>query len=134
MGVIEQVQEQILNIIGKANPQAVEMLKNLFQQSGGIEGIIQKFKDSGYKELVESWISKGANTPITAEQINQIFGNEKVKSIAQKIGVNPDLVAQQLAQYLPVVIDKLTPDGQLPTAANILSNAVNVAKGFLGKK
>lgn len=134
MGLIEQVQEQILNIIGKANPQAVEMLKNLFQQFGGVDGIIKKFKDSGYKEIVESWISKGTNTPITAEQVTQIFGNEKVKNIAQKIGVNPELVAQQLAQYLPIVIDKLTPDGQPPTAGNILSNAVNVAKGFLGKK
>ncbi|MBY0553576.1 YidB family protein [bacterium] len=134
MGIIEQAQEQILNIIGKANPQAVEMIKNLFQQFGGVDGIIKKFQDSGYKEMVQSWISKGANTPISAEQINQIFGNEKVKNIAQKIGVNPDLVAQQLAQYLPIVIDKLTPDGQPPTASNILSHAVNVAKGLFGKK
>ncbi|MEQ1723687.1 MAG: YidB family protein [Pseudobdellovibrio sp.] len=134
MGLVEQIQEQILNIIGRANPQAVEIIKNLFQQFGGIDGIIKKLEDSGYKDKVQSWIDKGANTPLTAEEINKVFGNEKVKAIGQKIGVSPDLVAQQISQYLPLIIDKLTPDGQLPTAGNILSNAVNVAKGFFSKK
>lgn len=108
----------------------IDVIKNFLQQFGGIEGVIKKIQESPYNEKLQSWISTGSNTPITAEQIIQIFGNENVKMLAQKIGINPDILAQQIAQYLPPMIDKMTPNGQLPTAGNILANAVNIAKGF----
>jgi uncharacterized protein YidB (DUF937 family) len=132
MGLFEQAQEQVLNMVGKANPQAAEMAKNLFAQTGGVSGLVQKFQDGGMKDTVQSWIGTGANTPITPEQITKILGTEKVISIAQKIGVNPETVAQQLSQHLPTVIDKLTPAGQLPTAGNMMTNVLNMAKGFFG--
>jgi uncharacterized protein YidB (DUF937 family) len=57
----------------------------------------------------------GPNSPITPDQIRQALGSEKVKEMATKLGLPVDKLADLLAQHLPQVIDKATPDGKLPS-------------------
>lgn len=88
---------------------------NLIQQQGGIEGIKAKFDQEGFGNIVKSWISTGANQPITAEQLQKVFGNETLKNLAQKAGIPQEQIGQKLAEYLPKIIDKLTPGGTIPS-------------------
>jgi uncharacterized protein YidB (DUF937 family) len=53
--------------------------------------------------------------PITAEQIQQALGSDTVKALAAKMGLPADKIADMLAQHLPHAIDKVTPDGKLPS-------------------
>jgi uncharacterized protein YidB (DUF937 family) len=83
---------------------------------GGISGLMQMFHQKGMGGVVSSWVSNEANHPITGEQIIHVLGQERVNALAGKIGVAPDTAADKLAQFLPMVVDKLTPHGRVEEA------------------
>ncbi len=81
---------------------------------GGLNSLLQKFRDAGHGGAAESWVGQGANQPLSADQVNQAIGQDKIAEIAQQAGISPDQMSQLLAQALPKLVDKLTPGGQLP--------------------
>jgi uncharacterized protein YidB (DUF937 family) len=83
-------------------------------QSGGLTGLIEKISAGGLGDQVASWVSTGQNLPITAQQIQDVLGSSFVQGLAQNMGINTADVAGSLASILPQVVDKLTPDGQVP--------------------
>ncbi|RQP24532.1 YidB family protein [Piscinibacter terrae] len=80
----------------------------------GIDGLVERFKDSGMSSVLESWIARGSNLPISAEDLQRVLGTETVEEIAQQAGLSRRVTADRLSQMLPFVIDKLTPHGRLP--------------------
>ena len=84
---------------------------------GGLGGMVEQFQRAGLGEVIGSWISTGRNLPVSAEQIGQVLGSDTVAQIAQRLGVDPAQAAGQLSHLLPEVIDRLTPNGQLPAQA-----------------
>jgi uncharacterized protein YidB (DUF937 family) len=82
--------------------------------AGGLGGVLGKLDDSGLGDLGRSWVSKGTNLPISAEQIERVLGSEQVRPLAAKLGVSPEQAAAQIAKVLPQVVDRLTPDGTVP--------------------
>lgn len=98
---------------------ALEMLANRGQGAaagGGVGGLLQSLSQGGLGDVVQSWISTGSNLPISAEQLQQVLGNEQIGQIAQRLGLPSGAVADQLSQVLPEVVDKLTPAGELPAS------------------
>lgn len=95
----------------------LEMLKN---QPGGLAGLVQTFQEKGLGGIVNSWVGTGQNLPISAEQIQGALGSEKVKQLAAKAGISPDLASSKLAELLPTVVDKLTPDGKIQEGLDLL--------------
>jgi uncharacterized protein YidB (DUF937 family) len=91
------------------------LLNNFIEKQGGLQNIASQFEKNGFGETMKSWISLGQNSPITPDQIRQALGSEKVKEMATKLGLPVDKLADLLAQHLPQVIDKATPDGKLPS-------------------
>jgi uncharacterized protein YidB (DUF937 family) len=98
-------------------------------QTGGISGILQSFEAGGLGEVVKSWVSTGQNLPITADQIQSVIGSEQIQNIANRLGVDPAQASAQIAEYLPQVIDKLTPNGTLPEGGDLLAQGMNLLKG-----
>jgi uncharacterized protein YidB (DUF937 family) len=96
---------------------------------GGVSGLVGKFEQAGLGNVIQSWISTGSNLPISGDQLHQVLGADTVSNIAQKMGVNPGDAMSQLSSLLPGVVDKLTPNGQLPTGG--LGNASDLM-GMLG--
>lgn len=84
---------------------------------GGMGGLVEQFQRAGLGEVIGSWIGTGRNLPVSAEQIGQVLGSDTVAQIAQRLGVDPAQAAGQLSHLLPEVIDRLTPNGQLPAQA-----------------
>lgn len=99
-------------------------------ETGGLQGLVKSFQDHGLGDVVASWIGNGQNMTITAQQIEQVIGNERLQLIAQKFGIAPDTIASGLAQMLPQMIDKLTPNGQLPDN-HLLEQGLSMLKGKL---
>ena len=89
----------------------VGMITN--QQSGGLEGLLQAFKDKGLADIVQSWVSRGQNLPVTPDQIQTALGKGQVKQIAKSSGMTQSAAAEALSQLLPQVVDKLTPKGTI---------------------
>ena len=99
---------------GGANPAAAitDLLQN---HEGGLGGLISTFEKSGLGEVAQSWVGKGANLPISPEQIQAVLGSGPVAQMAEKLGIDPQQAATQISAILPQVIDQLTPDGAVPS-------------------
>ncbi|ESQ93569.1 hypothetical protein ABAC460_00435 [Asticcacaulis sp. AC460] len=78
--------------------------------NGGLQDVVAKFQQNGAGELVQSWISSGANLPVSADQLQAVLGSDVVQQLAGQFGID----AKQLPAMLPEVINRLTPNGQLP--------------------
>jgi uncharacterized protein YidB (DUF937 family) len=98
----------------------VQMALQMLQQHGGIEGILGKFKQAGYAEQAQSWVSTGENQPITADALQQVLGQGQLGQIAQQLGIGQGEAAGGLAAMLPQIIDQMTPHGQVPANSNDL--------------
>lgn len=79
----------------------------------GMQGLIERFHDSGMSHVLDSWISRGSNLPISPEDLQRVLGSEAVEGIAQQLGLSNSVTADSLSQMLPYVVDKLTPHGRL---------------------
>ncbi|HCU25530.1 MAG TPA: hypothetical protein DF383_10995 [Deltaproteobacteria bacterium] len=84
--------------------------------SGGLMGLMQSFQKKGLGDIVGSWISTGENKPISGQQLQQGLGEGIVAMVASRTGLSNADVTQKLSQLLPVLIDKLTPNGKVPEA------------------
>lgn len=82
---------------------------------GGLGGLIGKFEQAGLGNVISSWISTGQNLPISADQLHNVLGSDTIAQIARQLGLGQGDAAGQLAQMLPQVVDKLTPNGQAPS-------------------
>jgi uncharacterized protein YidB (DUF937 family) len=94
----------------------VEQLLGAQAGGQGLNGLVQKFEAAGLANVVQSWISTGANLPIKPEQLQQALGAEHLTQLAQTAGLNKDQLLQQLSKALPGVIDGVTPGGKMPSA------------------
>ncbi len=98
------------------------------QQSGGLGGLLQQFNDKGLGDVVSSWVGSGQNQEISASQIQEALGSEQIQELAGKLGLSSEQAAGGVAQALPQIIDKLTPDGNLP-ADDLLQQGLSLLKG-----
>jgi uncharacterized protein YidB (DUF937 family) len=96
---------------GLVGGEMATVVNGLIEKHGGIQGIVTQMEQQGLGATVQSWVGNGTNAPITADQVHQAFGADTIQALAAKAGLNPQDVAQKLAQLLPQAVDKLTPRG-----------------------
>jgi uncharacterized protein YidB (DUF937 family) len=102
---------------GQANP-LIGIVGGLLAQSGGLQGLANKFSQSGQGNAFQSWVGMGENQPVSSNQIQNVLGPEQVNAISTRLGVDPAIVSTFLAEYLPKIVDKLTPAGKIDPAAD----------------
>ena len=102
---------------GQAGP-LIGVLSGLLAQSGGLQGLANKFSQSGQGNAFASWVGMGENQPISGNQIQNALGSDQVSALAAKMGVDPAQASHFLAEYLPKIVDKLTPAGKVDPAAD----------------
>ncbi|HTJ40536.1 MAG TPA: YidB family protein [Kofleriaceae bacterium] len=83
---------------------------------GGATELLGKLSAGGLGDQVKSWIGKGGNLPVSADQIKSALGSGPIKSIMEKVGLSEDQVSGALAKLLPQAVDHMTPDGKPPAA------------------
>lgn len=83
---------------------------------GGLMGLLSRFQQNGLGHVADSWVGTGANQPVSPQQLEQVFGQQQVQQMAQQANMPPQALLSQLSQFLPQVVDRLTPNGQLPPA------------------
>jgi uncharacterized protein YidB (DUF937 family) len=82
--------------------------------SEGLQGLVDKFTKAGHETKARSWVSTGANEPLSRDEVVQTLGDEKVAELAKEAGISHDEAANQLAVAIPKVVDELTPEGKVP--------------------
>jgi uncharacterized protein YidB (DUF937 family) len=85
---------------------------------GGLGGLIGALTQGGLGNVASSWVGTGQNMPVSAEQLQSALGGGSggglLAQLAQQAGLSHGDTASQLSQILPGLVDKLTPDGQVP--------------------
>ena len=99
--------------------------------TGGLLGLVNTLRQLGLDDVVSSWISTGENKPISSEQVQNALGEGQINQVAQNMGVSHQEVLTGLAGLLPQLIDKLTPDGTLPSGSVLDQGLELLKKRFL---
>ena len=84
---------------------------------GSLQGLLDQLRASGLGTQVDSWLGRGPNQPVTAEQLENAIGPAVVEKISTTLNMPPDQIFGFLAKWLPTVIDALSPHGQLQAPA-----------------
>ena len=87
------------------------LIEQLSKYPGGLSGLIASFQQGGRGEIVASWIGKGQNLPVSADQLGQVLDPGVVNELAAKTGQDTGSVLGSLSSLLPQLIDKATPEG-----------------------
>ncbi|WP_428981744.1 YidB family protein [Mannheimia indoligenes] len=120
---------------GNNQSTAIQLIQNLLQSQGGVEGLIAKFQEGGLDDLLRTWVSSDEdNAPVSSEQISNVFGQENIQNAAQDAGVDATDASDLLAQLLPKIVDTLTPNGNVDDLKNLGADDLlaQAAKGILG--
>lgn len=111
MGLFDSMAGTMMNkMMGDKGPLA-QLAMELFQQYGGLPGILQTLKTNGLAEQVDSWVGTGANLGVNAQQIGDALGGAVLAGIASKLNMSSDELSQKIAEHLPDVVNQLTPNG-----------------------
>ena len=86
---------------------------------GGLGGLLNKLQQGGLGDQTKSWVGSGQNQPVSPSQLGSALGPNIIKTLSQMTGVSEDELTKQLSQVLPGVVNGLTPNGRLPTAAEL---------------
>ena len=86
---------------------------------GGLTDLIGKLTAGGAAPQVNSWIGPGANQPIQPGQLGGALGPNVLSELSQRTGMSQQELLNQLAAALPQIINHLTPNGRMPTLADL---------------
>jgi uncharacterized protein YidB (DUF937 family) len=86
-------------------------------QVGGIAGLQSMFQQGGLGNIVSSWIGSGQNLPVSASQLQNVLHGGALQQAAQQAGMDPSQLTGMMSSLLPHLVDKLSPNGQVPDAS-----------------
>jgi uncharacterized protein YidB (DUF937 family) len=87
--------------------------------SGGLGELVDRFKQSGHGDTADSWVGTGPNKPVTPPQLEQAIGPDVLSNLMKQTGLSRDELLARLSRELPNAVDKYTPQGRLPTEADL---------------
>ncbi|MGB8894183.1 MAG: YidB family protein [Pseudolabrys sp.] len=83
--------------------------------SSGLNDLLKQFQQSGQSDAVNSWVGTGPNKSISPNDLASALGSDKINALVAQTGMSRDDLLHGLSEYLPQVVDQLTPQGRLPT-------------------
>ena len=83
--------------------------------SGGLSDLIERFKQNGQGPAADSWVGRGPNQPLGPDQLEQAIGPDMLNTLSQQTGLSREELLSRLTREVPAAVDKLTPEGRLPT-------------------
>ncbi len=135
MGLLDTVTGALNGLNGKGGSNAmldvVTQMLSSNDQNGGLAGLAQAFQNNGLGDQMASWVGNGQNLPVSPDQIKSVLGDSQLGQIANRLGMNEQETAGGLADMLPQVIDKLTPNGQMPQGDDLMAQGMALLKGKL---
>lgn len=126
MSLFDQIKSQLAGVMAAEtagaqgadspshDPHAMlDSVVSLISEHGGLGGLLEKFKAGGLGDAMASWIGTGDNHAVSGDQIQSAVGSDNIAQIASKLGVDQAKATALLSQYLPLVINQLTPNGKI---------------------
>ena len=126
--------EATTNIDGDSISSALANL--IGDDNGGIDlgSLVSNFSSNGLGDVVTSWLDSGENSPISADQITDLFSSDKISEFASSLGLSEDSAKSAIADALPNLIDSAT-TGEESIVSQMLDSVggADGAMNMLGK-
>ena len=116
MGMLDGLGDVLKRLLGQAESAGLPVIiNNILAQTQyrDLNGLVAALQKGGLNAQVQSWLGPGANMPVSEEQLKAVLGNAQVQDFARHLGLPVDETLKTLAQYLPDIVDKASPDGTL---------------------
>jgi uncharacterized protein YidB (DUF937 family) len=118
MGLLDNLGlgDMLKSLLGQAESAGLPaIINNVLAQTQyrDLNGLVAALQKGGLNAQVQSWLGPGANLPITEDQLKAVLGNSQVQDFARHLGLPVDETLKKLAQYLPNIVDKASPNGTL---------------------
>jgi uncharacterized protein YidB (DUF937 family) len=97
---------------------------------GGLGALLEGLQSAGYGDQANSWVGTGQNMPISPEVVEQIFGRNGLSQIAARAGVSEADASRGLSELLPEVVDRVTPNGQVPDLDQLTASVSDLSRRF----
>ncbi len=129
MGILDTIMNELPQQHANAGNGGIPAaLKGLLTGGGGQQGtglgdLEAKFRSAGLGRLFASWVGNGSNQPVAPEDVHRALGPDQVQAMASQSGMSVGQLLPMLAQYLPKIVDRLTPQGQLPNGTQAQTTA-----------
>jgi uncharacterized protein YidB (DUF937 family) len=131
MGLLDQLAGQMLG--GQSQGSMVQLVMALINNTeGGLPGLLSKLQAGGLGEQVSSWLGGGANEAVGAGDISAALGSDVIGQLAGQFGLSGDQVAGGLAEALPGLVDKLSPEGQVSGDNALVEQGLSMLGGLFG--
>jgi uncharacterized protein YidB (DUF937 family) len=98
--------------------------------AGGLGGLLEQMRRAGMADQADSWVQRGPNLPISPDALDQIFGRGGMSEIARQAGISEDEARSGLSELLPEVVDRVTPNGNVPDMDSLASSVDELAKQY----
>ena len=87
--------------------------------SNGLRDLVDNFKQAGHGEAADSWVGHGPNKQIGPSDLEKALGPDVLATLSQQTGLSREEILSRLSKHLPDAVDKYTPQGRVPTAAEL---------------
>ena len=127
------------DVVGKLGGQqgqegGLASLTKMLSANGGLQGLMAKLTSNGQAQQVQSWVGTGENKPVTGSEVRAALNTDSLDKMAQEAGTTPEKVSDDVAKILPEMVDKATPQGQVPAQADDpLSKGIGAIKNIFAK-
>ena len=98
-------------------------------QVGGLAGLQSMFQQGGLGHIMSSWIGNGPNLPVSANQLQNVLHGGALQQAAQQAGMDSSQFTSTMSTLLPHLVDKVSPNGQLPDASALQQMLKGLAAG-----
>jgi uncharacterized protein YidB (DUF937 family) len=138
MGLFDDLVEKVAGAVKGSQGQEAGLVEGVMglltnKETGGLGGLVQAFNQKGLGDVISSWVGTGNNDAITPAQVQEVLGSDVIKQLSEKSGISVDAAKAQLAELLPGLIDKVTPEGKIPEG-DLLGKGMELLKGFFSQK
>jgi uncharacterized protein YidB (DUF937 family) len=97
---------------------------------GGLGELLDSLQRAGHGDAARSWVGKGQNMPISPDVIGQVFGRSGLEAIARHAGVSEAEASEGLSQLLPEVVDRVTPNGDVPDLDSLVASVDAMSRRY----
>ena len=87
--------------------------------SGGLRDLVDAFTQKGQGDVADSWVGRGPNKQIAPPQLESAIGSDVLENLSKLTGLSREEILSRLSKHLPEAVDKYTPEGRVPTAAEL---------------